>query len=126
VLGVFVGIFAYCLVVILTIRGDDDLRFVPSIAVLGAFVLALVGMGFLIYFIHHVADALQASSILARVVGETARAVDRGPRPRRPVLRTHVSLIRSTADTGDMPAEDRARIGAAYESALASLDDARA
>jgi uncharacterized membrane protein len=34
VLGVFVGIFAYCLVVLRTIRGGDEGAFVPSLAVL--------------------------------------------------------------------------------------------
>ena len=77
VLGVFVGIFTYCLIVIRTIRGDEELRFIPSVAVLTAFVLAMVGMGFLIFFIHHMADALQASTILERVSRETVKAVDR-------------------------------------------------
>jgi uncharacterized membrane protein len=35
VLGVFVGIFAYCLVVLRTVRGGEENAFVPSIAVLG-------------------------------------------------------------------------------------------
>ncbi len=77
VLGVFVGIFAYCLVVLRTIRGGDEGAFVPSIAVLGGVVLAFVGIGFLVYFIHHIATAIQASHILAAVAGETLRAVDR-------------------------------------------------
>ena len=34
VLGVFVGIFAYCLVVLRTIRGGDEGAFVPALAVL--------------------------------------------------------------------------------------------
>jgi uncharacterized membrane protein len=77
VLGVFVGIFAYCLVVLRTIRGGDEGVFVPSIAVLGGVVLAFVGIGFLVYFIHHIATAIQASSILAAAAAETLRAVDR-------------------------------------------------
>ncbi len=77
VLGVFVGIFAYCLVVLRTIRGGDEGAFVPSLAVLGALVLAFVGIGFLIYFIHHIALSIQASSILAAVAGETIEVVDR-------------------------------------------------
>jgi uncharacterized membrane protein len=77
VLGVFVGIFAYCLVVLRTIRGGDEGVFVPSIAVLGGVGLAFVGIGFLVYFIHHIATAIQASSILAAVSEETLRAVDR-------------------------------------------------
>lgn len=45
VLGVFVGIFAYCLVVLRTIRSSEEVRFVPALAVIGGIVLALVGMG---------------------------------------------------------------------------------
>ena len=67
VLGTFVGVYSYCLVVLRTIRGGDEGAFVPSIAVLGGFILALVSVGVLIFFIHHIADALQASTILDRV-----------------------------------------------------------
>ena len=73
----FVGIFAYCLVVLRTIRGGDEGAFVPSLAVLGGLVLAFVGIGYLIFFIHHIALSIQASSIIARAAGETTEAVDR-------------------------------------------------
>ena len=76
VLGVFVGIFAYCLVVLRTIRGGDEGAFVPSLAVLGGLVLAFVGIGFLIYFIHHISLSIQASSIIAAAAEETIAAVD--------------------------------------------------
>lgn len=75
VLGVFVAIFAYCLVVLRTIRGGDD-GYVPSLAVLGGLVLALVGTGVLIFFIHHLAAAIQPSSILARISAATLDVVD--------------------------------------------------
>ncbi len=77
VLGVFVGIFAYCLVVLRTIRAGDEGMFVPSLAVMGGLVLAFVGIGFLIYFIHHISLSIQASTIIATVAGETIAAVDR-------------------------------------------------
>ncbi len=77
VLGVFVGIFAYCLVVLRTIRGGDEGAFVPSLAVLVGLLLAFVGIGFLIYFIHHIALSIQASSIIAAAASETIDAVDR-------------------------------------------------
>ena len=77
VLGTFVGIFAYCLVVLRTIRSaDEGLTFVPSLAVVLGIVLAIVGIGVLIYFVHHIASTLQASSIVARVAQDTVRAVD--------------------------------------------------
>lgn len=77
VLGVFVGVFAYCLVVLRTIRGGDEGAFVPALAVLGALLLAFVAIGFLISFIHHIAASIQATSIIAAVAGETVEAVDR-------------------------------------------------
>lgn len=76
-LGFLVGVFVYCLVVIRTIRGDEELQFVPSIAVLSAFVLALVAVGFLIYFIHHIASTLEPGSILAGICRDTVEAIDR-------------------------------------------------
>ncbi|HLO41185.1 MAG TPA: DUF2254 domain-containing protein [Phycisphaerales bacterium] len=76
VLGVFVGIFAYCLVVLRTIREGETTEFVPSLAVVGGVVLAFVGMGFFIYFIHHIAMLIQASQILARIAAETISRVD--------------------------------------------------
>ncbi|WP_157265740.1 DUF2254 domain-containing protein [Azohydromonas aeria] len=78
VLGVFVGIFVYCLLVLRTVRGDDDgPGFLPSLAVIGGVVLALFGVALLIYFIHHVATSIQVSSILERIAGDTAVAIDR-------------------------------------------------
>ena len=77
-LGIFAGIFAYCLVVLRTIRGGaGEAEFVPSVAVFVAFLLALGGIGVLIYFIHHIASSIQASNILASVAEETMAAVDR-------------------------------------------------
>ena len=76
VLGVFVGIFAYCLVVLRTIRGGDEGGFVPSLAVFGGLLLAFVGIAFLIYFIHHIALSIQAASIIAAAADETLNAVD--------------------------------------------------
>jgi len=77
VLGVFLGVFAYCLVVLRTIRGGAEGLFVPSLAVLGAVLLSFVAIAFLIFFIHHIAASIQATSIIAAAAGETLRAVDR-------------------------------------------------
>lgn len=76
VLGVFVGIFVYCLVVLRTIRGAGEIEFVPSLAVMGGLVLALVGIAFLVFFIHHLAQSIQASSIVSRVAAATLRTVE--------------------------------------------------
>jgi len=75
-LGVFAGIFTYCLIVLRSIRGGDA-GFIPSGAVLFAFVLALAGVVVLIFFIHHIASSIQAVSIIASITQETNAAVDR-------------------------------------------------
>jgi uncharacterized membrane protein len=76
VLGVFVGIFTYCLVVLRTIRGGDEGEFVPSLSVLFGVLLALIGIGFLIFFIHHTATSIQSSSVIASAAEQTSQAID--------------------------------------------------
>ena len=77
VLGIFAGIFTYCLIVLRTIRGGDEGAYVPALAVFFGFVLAVGGVGVLIVFIHHVASSIQASSIIASAAEETIEAIDR-------------------------------------------------
>lgn len=78
VLGTLVGIFAYCIVVLRTIResdGQDD--FVPIVAVFFGVIFGFVGIGCLVYFIHHVATSIQATSIISLIADETAREIKR-------------------------------------------------
>ena len=75
-LGTFAGIFVYCLIVLRTIHGGEA-EFVPSLAVFFAFVLAIGGVGVLIFFIHHIASSIQASSIIASIAHETIAAIER-------------------------------------------------
>ena len=77
VLGVFLGVFTYCLFVLRAIRGGDEGQFIPSLSVFGALVLALMAIGFLIFFIHHVASLLQASNVIAAAAHETLQTIDR-------------------------------------------------
>jgi len=77
VLGTFAGIFTYCLIVLRTIRGNDASAFVPTLAVFFGFLLALGGVSTLMFFIHHVASSIQASSIIATVANETMLTIDR-------------------------------------------------
>ena len=71
VLGAFLAIFVYCLVVLRSIHDIDEEKFVPQIAVLGGIGLSLVGIGVMIFFIHHIAYSIQASTILQRATKET-------------------------------------------------------
>lgn len=75
VLGVFVGVYVYCLLVLRTISSGDA-GFVPNAAVLGGVVLAVVAIGFFIFFIHHISSAIQASEIVAAITRETREAIE--------------------------------------------------
>lgn len=73
VLGVFLGVFVYSLVVLRGIRAptEQEPGFVPSLSVLLAIVFALVGVGFLVYFIQHISSLIQASEIVKHVTADT-------------------------------------------------------
>jgi uncharacterized membrane protein len=76
VLGFFVSLFTYCLIVLRTIRGGDE-AFIPAVSVLMAILGAIAGIYFLIYFIHHSATQIQASEVLAAISKETLAAVEK-------------------------------------------------
>ena len=79
VAGGFVGIFAYCLLVLATIRDASQAGtgFVPALSVTVSIDLGLLGLALLLLFIHHTAQSIQVSTITARVARQTLRAIER-------------------------------------------------
>lgn len=77
VLGTFVATFVYCLLVLRTIRRADEGEFVPHLSVGFAVLLAIVSIGVLIYFIHHVSVSIQADEVVARVGKELEDGIER-------------------------------------------------
>jgi len=75
VLGTFIATFAYCLLVLRTVRGTEDGDFVPNVAVTLGVVLALASVGVLIYFIHHASIQMQAPLIIANVGRELCQRI---------------------------------------------------
>jgi uncharacterized membrane protein len=76
VLGTFVATFLYCLLVVRTVRGLEDVRVVPHLSVTVGVLLAIANLGVLIYFIHHVATAIRADQVVAVVARDLDGAVD--------------------------------------------------
>ena len=77
VMGYFVSVFTFALLVQGTIREGRAVRFVPTTAVLAGLLLALGGVAALILFIHHVAESLQAGTLVAQIAAETEREITR-------------------------------------------------
>ena len=77
VLGTFVATFVYCLLVLRTIRRADEVAFVPHLSVSIGVLLAMVSIGVLIYFIHHVSVSIQADVVVARAGKELEHGIGR-------------------------------------------------
>lgn len=76
-LGTFIATFTYCLLVLRTVNGTEDRRFVPHISVTVGLILALTSLGVLIYFIHHAAASIQAENVIANVGRDLDQAITR-------------------------------------------------
>lgn len=80
VLGVFLATFLYSLLVLRSIRVVDEggeQIFVPHLAVNVAVLLAVLALGVLVYFIHHIADSIQVWTLARQVRTDLLAVVDR-------------------------------------------------
>jgi uncharacterized membrane protein len=77
VLGTFIATFLYCLLVLRTIRREDEGAFVPHVSVTLGVVFALASLWMLIYFIHHVSVSIQANEVIGRVGADFDAATQR-------------------------------------------------
>ncbi len=77
VLGTYTATFVYALLVLRTVRNaDEGNRFVPAVSVTIAVVLAVLCLGLLIFFIHHMAQSLQVAVIMDEVRREMVAQID--------------------------------------------------
>src|SRR5690606_28848297 len=67
VLGTFLATFAYAVLVLGAIRGDEPREGIPELSIVCAVLLVIVSIGALIYYVHHVSRSLP--------IGEVARAL---------------------------------------------------
>ncbi|APX85935.1 formate C-acetyltransferase glycine radical [Methylorubrum extorquens] len=75
VLGIFLGTFAYALIVLRTVRTVEESTFVPHLAVSGAIVLAMLSIGTLVWFIHHIATSINVETVIESVHSDLCEAV---------------------------------------------------
>src|SRR5665811_2227714 len=84
-LGVFLGTFSYCMAALPATRSLPQ-PFAPVATVLGAMLLALVCVGWLLFFIHHITNAISVSHIVDRIASETESMIDEMmPSPHRDI-----------------------------------------
>jgi uncharacterized membrane protein len=74
-LGIFLGTFLYCMAALPAARSLPH-PFAPVATVLGAMVLALICVGLLLFFIHHISQAISVNHIVDRIAVETEAMID--------------------------------------------------
>ena len=74
-LGIFLGTFSYCMAALPTARSLPR-PFAPVATVLGAMLLALACVAWLLFFIHHISQAISVSHIVDRIASETEAMID--------------------------------------------------
>jgi len=77
VLGTFLATFVYCLLILRTVHDVNNVQFVPNISITCGIGFALVSLGALIYFIHHVSVSIQADTVIASVSLDLQNALNR-------------------------------------------------
>ncbi len=71
-LGTFVATFFYAMLTLISIGSS----FVPHLSVTVALALTAIDLGVLIYFIHHIATAIQLPAVIAGIAHDLNRAID--------------------------------------------------
>ncbi|MEL6061470.1 MULTISPECIES: DUF2254 domain-containing protein [unclassified Methylobacterium] len=75
VLGIFLGTFAYALMVLRTVRTVQESPFVPHLAITGALALALVSIATLVWFVHHIAASINVETVVDAVQRDLCKAI---------------------------------------------------
>jgi len=74
-LGIFLGTFSYCMAALPAARSQPA-PFAPVATVLGAMLLALACVAWLLFFIHHISHAISVNQIVDKIATETEAVVD--------------------------------------------------
>lgn len=104
-LGIFLGTFSFCIAALPAARSLPH-PFVPVATTSAAMMLALVSVGWLIFFIHHISQAISVNHIVDRIARETELVIDEFmPFQRTGFPLPEASEIRNAA--GDAPVLNR-------------------
>ncbi|MGZ0654071.1 DUF2254 domain-containing protein [Coraliomargarita sp. W4R72] len=75
VIGSFAACFIYSILIMRNIH-SGEVEFVPHLSILVAVLSAVICIGMMIYFIHHISVAIQVQSIMERVYNDLSELVD--------------------------------------------------
>lgn len=76
-LGVFLGTFSYSLMVLRSVRDQEDMTFVPHLSLTVSILLAFLCVATLVYFVGHMAGRINVSTVIELVSGDVRRSIQR-------------------------------------------------
>ncbi len=76
-LGAFLGTFSYSLMVLRTVRDQDDISFVPNLSLTVSILLAFLCVATLVYFVGHMAGRINVSTVIGLVSNDVRSSIDR-------------------------------------------------
>jgi uncharacterized membrane protein len=100
-LGLFLGTFAYCMGALPAARSQPH-PFAPVATVAGGMLLAVLCVGWLIYFIQHISQAISVNHIVDRIARETEDIIEE-MMPCSRVMAYHADLPHYTWSGGETP-----------------------
>jgi len=75
-LGTFVATFLYTILALVAVSPGPHGDFVPHLSITVSLALTLVDLAMLIYFINHIAKAIQLPEVIAAIAGDLALAIE--------------------------------------------------
>ncbi|HVT11272.1 MAG TPA: DUF2254 domain-containing protein [Fimbriimonadaceae bacterium] len=97
-LGIFLGTFTYCIAALPAAHTYPQ-RFEPVLTVVGAMFLALMCVAWLLFFIHHISQAISVNHIVDRIAMETEEMI-REMMP-NPASHSRLSILEAPHARGD-------------------------
>lgn len=79
VVGMYIATFTFALLVLRSIRSaeeDPATRFIPALSITVALILSLFCLALLIYFIHHISQALQVGTLMDEIHSDLINHID--------------------------------------------------
>ncbi|HRX94649.1 MAG TPA: DUF2254 domain-containing protein, partial [Chitinophagaceae bacterium] len=75
VLGTYVSSFVYCLLILSSLKENENFHFVPAISVFVALASAIAGIILLIIFIHHVSMIIQSDKVISDISETLSKSI---------------------------------------------------
>lgn len=76
VLGTYISTYVYCLIVLNTVKDNEQLSFIPNFSILVAILATIANIVLLIFFIHHISVSIQAEKVISDIYQSLGKNLD--------------------------------------------------